>query len=183
MQGVKTDPVQLERFITAFAQLGIVGSACKVAGVSRPTIYWYREHDTEFAAAWELAKEEASDRIDQEIYRRGMTGVKKPVFGSTQLLDAQGQPVTDANGRRVMVTGKIADVTEYSDTLLIFLAKGVNPKKYREQVTVRHEDAIDTELVELEQQLRRRGLDPGSFSSALLEAAPSQEPTGETPSS
>jgi hypothetical protein len=53
-----------------------------------------------------------ADQLEQEARRRAHDGVRKPVY--------QG-------GKRV------GYIQEYSDTLLIFLLKGLRPEKYRER--------------------------------------------------
>lgn len=50
--------------------------------------------------------------MEAEAWRRGKTGVLKPVY--------QG-------GK------KVGSVREYSDTLLIFMLKGTRPEKYRDR--------------------------------------------------
>lgn len=93
--------------------------SCKAANVARSYAYETREQDPAFARLWDAAVEEAIDLLEKEAWRRAVTGVTKPVFGSL----GQGKG-----------TGEVGAIQEYSDTLLIFLMKGGRPQKYRERV-------------------------------------------------
>jgi hypothetical protein len=71
-----------------------------------------RAADEAFARAWEDALEQGTDSLEDEARRRALQGVEKPVF---------------REGRQV------GTVTEYSDTLLIFLLKARRPEKFRDR--------------------------------------------------
>jgi hypothetical protein len=76
---------------------------------------WFNEtcnSDEEFEATVNVVLNATNELIEQEIYRRAVAGVEKP-------LAYQGQ-----------LTG--ATITEYSDNLLMFLAKARMPAKYRD---------------------------------------------------
>ena len=74
-------------------------------------MYELRDQDEAFAKAWDEAIDEAMDVAEGEIYRRAVRGTVRRVFYKDQEIDR---------------------VREYSDTLLIFLAKAHRPEKYRE---------------------------------------------------
>ncbi len=99
------------RFLEAFADVGTVTRAAKVAGIERRTHYWWLKDDPDYAAAYQETQEQAADMIEAELVRRAVEGVEKPVH---------------YQGKRVDV------VREYSDILLIFLLKGLRPAKYRD---------------------------------------------------
>lgn len=82
-----------------------------MAKVSTPTAYAHRSDDPEFKARWDDAVEQAIQVLEQEAHRRAAIGVRRPVFQSGKL---------------------VGTVTEYSDTLLIFLLKANRPHKYRD---------------------------------------------------
>jgi len=103
------------RFLDEFAQHGNVSAAARVAGVGRSTVYQWQEHDEDFVAQYRLAELKARDAVDEEIHRRGVLGWNEPVY--------QG-------GK------KVGTIRKFSDTLLIFLAKGMMPEKYRERLDV-----------------------------------------------
>jgi hypothetical protein len=115
-------------FLTELAARGVIKDACAVAGVSRQAAYKARERSATFAAQWDQAIEEAADVMEREAFRRAVEGVEKPVFGS---LGAK------------MGAGVVGHIQEYSDTLLIFLLKGIRPEKYRERTDVRHSGKVD----------------------------------------
>lgn len=104
-------------FLEELARSGNVSAAANFAGLARNDFYDVRKEDPEFAAAWETAIEQAADALELEAHRRGHDGVDEPVFGRVE---------KDRDG-------EIGTIRKYSDTLLIFLLKGVKPDKYRER--------------------------------------------------
>lgn len=113
MTGRQTQQLK-KAFLVAFAEHGNVSQACRTVGLAaRSTVYRWQEHDDDFAAAYREAELVANDAINTEIRRRGLEGWLEPVY--------QG-------GLQVGV------IRKFSDTLLIFLAKGRMPEVYRERV-------------------------------------------------
>ena len=112
-------------FLSAFAKLGTVGRAAKLARIDRHThANWLKEEGEQgdlYRQAFADAMDEAGDIMEAEARRRAVDGVEKPVFGSL----GQGQG-----------SGEIGRVQEYSDTLLIFLLKGARPEKFRDRYGV-----------------------------------------------
>jgi hypothetical protein len=108
-------------FLTSYAVAGNITLACEAAGIGRRTYYDWTEHDQEFSAALGLAREEAADRLEDAARQRAVAGVVKetPIYHDGHLIDTVVE-------------------TKYSDTLLIFLLKGVRPEKYRERLDVQH---------------------------------------------
>jgi hypothetical protein len=106
-----------KRFLKALADTAIVRVACSSAGIERSYAYKSRAKDKEFAAAWDLALEDAADAMEAEALRRATRGVKreKPIFY-----------------KGVQIGSEI--VTEYSDGLLTLLMKAHRPHKFRERV-------------------------------------------------
>ena len=100
-----------EAFLAAYAQLGNITAAAKAAGIERKTHYlWLR--DRRYKRAAEEAEAQATERMEQEAWRRAVVGADKPVYW-----------------RGV----KVDTVKEYSDVLLIFLLKARRPERYRER--------------------------------------------------
>ncbi len=99
--------------VRALIVRGSVREACIAAGVARRTVYDWRKQDPEFAAAWDGSVEEATDRMEQEMWRRGIEGFDRPII------------------YRGEITGQY---TDYSDSLLQTLVRGNRPGKYRERV-------------------------------------------------
>ena len=48
--------------------------AAQAAGVSRQTVYRWRDEDPEFADQWYVAIENAVDRVENVIYQRALNG-------------------------------------------------------------------------------------------------------------
>jgi hypothetical protein len=89
--------------------------------MSRPSYYVWMEHDADFAASVQQCKVEAIDRLEAEARQRAVEGVRR-------------EKGVYYDGVRVATEVE----TVYSDTLLIFLLKGLAPEKYRERYDVRH---------------------------------------------
>lgn len=115
-------------FLDAFAQSANVTAACRKAGIDRATMYRWQEHDEAFSLRYKQAEAEANDVIRGAIFQRAIIGVDKP-------LHYQGRLVKDEHGQRLTVK-------EYSDTLLIFLAKSRMPE-FREKSSVDLHASID----------------------------------------
>ncbi len=141
-------------FLEAFARLGNISGAARETHILRKSHYDWMQ-DATYAARFREAEKVAGDALVQEARRRALQGVDRPVF--------QG-------GRHV------GSVTEYSDTLLMFLMKGAMPNVYRERYIAPDPDAaaLDHGLSERQRQLLMDELD-------ALEAAQEAE-TGESSS-
>ena len=84
------DRMSLERrrlFLRAFAHRGIVLEGCRAAGVSRDAVYHWRETSEWFSTLYDIAVEEAADRIEAAAIRRAVDGYDEPVI-------YQGMPTT-----------------------------------------------------------------------------------------
>lgn len=135
-------------FFEEFARSANVSAACALAGYSRTSVYEYRRNDPEFAQLWEKADQEATVNLEAEMYRRA-------TFGVTRY-----EPMLYKG--KVVVT---KEITEYSDTLAIFLAKARNPDKYRERIEM---------TVNWRQEARSMGLDPEQHLQTMIEHARAQ---------
>lgn len=117
-------------FLQHFRIHGNVTFGCREAGVPRPTIYWWQEHDDQFAAAFREAEIEATEHLESEARRRAVDGV----VSTKGIYSRQGQLIAEETE------------TKYSDTLLVFLLKARAPEKYRERVQLQHADAEGGQL-------------------------------------
>ena len=140
--------------------MGVIRRACTVAEVGRRTHYDWMDASPEYREAFEVAKEDAADSLEAEVYRRAVKGVRKPV------------------GWFKGVAG--GHVREFSDLLLMFQLKALRPKKYRDRVEVRGTLAsIDLNRLTDEQLAR---ISAGAHPFAVL-GTPTQPiaalPTGE----
>jgi hypothetical protein len=123
-KGARKPAVWERAFLSCLAKTGNVTKACKLAKIAdRSSVYNARKAFPDFAAAWDDAKEQAADALEAEAHRRGVNGVKRPVYQGGEL---------------------VGYTTEYSDTLLIFLMKGANPEKFRERYEVKHGGRVTT---------------------------------------
>lgn len=86
-----------DAFLVSLASDGNVSAAAEVAKVNRSTIYRQREDDKAFAEAWDKAKQQGLDTLEDVAVERARKG---------------------------------------SDTLLIFLLKAHDPKRFRENIDV-----------------------------------------------
>jgi hypothetical protein len=98
-------------FLAALEETGSVTEAAKAVGMGRSNVYQYKRNDQEFAAKWEQSLDVAADVLEDEARRRAFEGVEEPVFQKGE---------------------KVGTIRRYSDTLLMFLLKGIRPQKWRE---------------------------------------------------
>lgn len=117
-------------FLAAYALCGNITQAAQSAGVARQSHYEWIE-GKEYADAFAKAGEEATDRLEAEARRRAERGVMRKKFD-------KGVPVLDPE------TGAQYVEYEYSDTLMIFLLKGLRPDKYRDNIAIQHDGTLRT---------------------------------------
>lgn len=135
----KRRPKWIRAFLAHLALTGNVRASCLAAKIDRADCYKLRNSDQAFAAEWTEALDSAADLLEEEARRRAYAGVQKPVIYQGELMgmwvDATGQRVSEGTpgARQIPLT-----VTEYSDTLLIFLLKGERPAKYRDNIKHEH---------------------------------------------
>lgn len=110
-----------DRFIEAFRICGNVTKSCEISNVSRGVIYggegWVSQDETNagrelFSERFEKARNESIEYIEAELYRRAVEGIEKPVYQGGKL---------------------VGHIQEYSDQLMMFLLRGLNPAKWREK--------------------------------------------------
>jgi hypothetical protein len=137
-------------FLEALSGGATITHAARLAGVARSAVYALRDEDESFAVAWDEAYAEGSDTIEQEAIRRAVQGI-------------EGRPVT----YRGQV---VAEMTEYSDTLLLALLKARKPESYRERMDVKHSGQIATPTAAELAANRAAGLDD-ALEAALANVA------------
>jgi hypothetical protein len=111
-------------FLEAYGRLGTITAAATEVGISRSRHgEWINDpvRHPDYEAAFEEADEIACDNIVDEIRRRGVDGVEKPIFGRAAGKNA---------GTKI-----VGHVQEYSDRLLELLAKAKMPHLFRERVS------------------------------------------------
>lgn len=104
-------------FLKWLQKKGNVTAACDKAKIARSWAYEVRDVDPEFAAEWDTALVEATERLEMEARRRAEDGVLEPVY-------YQGE--------------RVGGIRKYSDTLMIFLLKAHAPEKYRDNSRIEH---------------------------------------------
>lgn len=120
----KWTPKKEQQFIHALADQGTVSLACETCKIARQTAYDHREANPAFRAAWDEALQVYIEKLEAEADRRAIQGVERLKF-------YQGEPVTDEHGETYKER-------EYSDTLLMFRLKALDPEKYRERSETKH---------------------------------------------
>jgi hypothetical protein len=98
-------------FLAAFRRTYTVQAAAEAVGVSRRTVYDWRDHDSDFAAEFAEASEDVNDTIREEVWRRAMKGW----IETTKVVRSDGRTVT-------------TKVRRYDDRLLVLLAKSRLPE-------------------------------------------------------
>jgi hypothetical protein len=109
-------------FLAAYAQCGNVSQSADAADIDRHTHYEWLASDAGYATAFAQAQERATEALERVARERATIGTVRKKF--TQ----RGEPILDPE------TGKQYVEHEVSDTLLIFLLKGLRPDKYRENL-------------------------------------------------
>ncbi len=97
------------RFLDHLRRCANVSAAARTAGMSRSSAYALRRADKVFAARWDEALEEACDALEEELRRRAMEGVERPVFHG-------GRPC--------------GVIRNYSDQLGMFLLRAHRPERF-----------------------------------------------------
>jgi len=137
--GTEQTALKKGRYLEAMALAGTLTAGCQAAQVSHNTVFKWRELDDQFVLAEQQARNRFADNLEQEAVRRAWRGVDKPVYQGGEL---------------------VGTVTEYSDTLLIFMLKAVRPEKFRERVDVRQtvtSDVVD-QLTDQQREAVRKAL-------------------------
>jgi transposase-like protein len=131
----RTTATKKRLFLEAFAQAGTITQAAKSVGINRDCHYSWLSNDPEYGLAFDDAQEQAIERLEAEMLRRGVEGVEEPVFhGGVE----------------------VGTIRRYSDTLLIFALKGLRPERYRERISIVTEESVDAEIRRLTAELERR---------------------------
>lgn len=114
-----------DTFLEEFAKNANISLSCKIANITRTTVYEWQEHDSTFSLRFKIAEQEANDVIRAEIHRRGIEGYSKPVVSMGKVVyGPDGQPLTE---------------NVYSDALLSLLAKARMPEyrdKQQQQINI-----------------------------------------------
>ena len=109
---MKVTPQVKDAVVEYLSQTGNLEASAAAAGVHPRTVYNHIYKDEEFKERIEQARAKACHAIESEIARRGLHGINKPVF-------YQGE--------------KVAEQKEYSDKLLLAMARANMGARYSER--------------------------------------------------
>lgn len=104
-------PEKRDIFLNTLSDTGNVTTAAAKAGIPRRILYFWRDTDAEFTAEWDAAAAIGTKALEDEATRRASAGYVEPVFYKGV---------------------QVAEVTKYSDTLLMFMLKARDPAKFRD---------------------------------------------------
>jgi hypothetical protein len=107
---------RLQQFLEHLAETGNVSRSYKLVGTSAARVYTLRNNDPAFRQAWDEAESIAADRLEEEAWRRAVTGFDEPVVSA-------GKLARDEDGNAIMVR-------RYSDMLLLALLRAHRPAKF-----------------------------------------------------
>jgi hypothetical protein len=125
------------RFFGAIATGQTVSAAALVSGYSRRAVYDWRAAAEAFRERWDEAVAMAIERMEAEADRRAVKGTLEPVFYKGT---------------------ECGHVRRYSDTLLIFRLKALDPKKYRERASFEHTGKNGEPLIPEPQEISKVAL-------------------------
>ena len=121
----KKSTMRLKKILAALSAGATLSKAASVGGISSTTLRNWRKADGAFEQDCLDALEAGTDALEDEAFRRAAIGTKKPVGFH------QGQH-----------TGVF--VTEYSDSLLVFMLKARRPDKFKDNTKSEPAKTIDT---------------------------------------
>ena len=79
-------PRQVASFFRLLAASGSVSLAAERSGIGRTALYDRRARDPAFAARWDKAMDLGVARVRDEVFRRAVHGVKRPVFHKGEIV-------------------------------------------------------------------------------------------------
>lgn len=130
-------PKRQAEFLSLITVGWAVLHAATRVGIIKQTAYELRNRDPAFAEAWAAAKEDGQHRLEEEANRRAMGWIEVH---------------TDKSGEEY-------ESYKCSDTLMIFLLKSMDPRKYRDQLDVtlneKRHIILDLMLVEKDENTGR----------------------------
>ncbi|WP_165312996.1 hypothetical protein [Vibrio ziniensis] len=146
-----------KRFFESLEKGATIGEAAKIAGYSRRSIYDYSAEDPTFSQQLDDARMDLVEKLEREADRRAIEGV----------VDYKSLKVTQ-DGKTI---SKIVPIRRYSDSLLQFRLRRLDPKNYRENYKEDDlpDDFDDLELEDITQDL-------GGMLKAFLNVEISHEP-------
>ncbi|MCK8514882.1 hypothetical protein M0534_00860 [Methylonatrum kenyense] len=108
----KLTPEKQAKILDLLEQTGNLSASAAACGVTGRAVYALMAREPDFRKQVDDAREKACLKIEQEMIRRGLTGIEKGIY-------YQGE--------------RVATEREYSDKLLLALAKSNMPHRYAER--------------------------------------------------
>ena len=139
-------PRAVAEFFRLFAASGSVAFAADRTSLSRTVLYRRKRSDPAFAKRWAEAQELGVSKVRDEVFRRAVVGVKRPVFYGG---------------------AKIGKVRHYDNRLLWSLLKSHEPETYGP----RRPQPIGGAPVDLARRLDEADARVAKYEAGLLEAA------------
>ena len=139
-------------FLKALAEKGVVRYACECSGIDRRNAYHQREVDPTFAAEWDRAYDESTERLEQEAIRR-----------------ATGYDVVEYDKNGVEHT-----TTQHSDRLLEFMLASRDDKYRVRRVEMTGKDGGAIHVVDDAESVRGKLVGSAALSSTAIERARSE---------
>jgi len=68
------------RFLREFAKTCCVAAAARAAGISRRTVYRWRDSEPDFRRRWDTAAARGAERLREEAMERALVGREQPVW-------------------------------------------------------------------------------------------------------
>jgi hypothetical protein len=123
------------KVLEEFVRCGAVGVAFQRFNISPSVHGRWMAVDDRYRELFKEARELLSDQMEAEAYRRAMKGIPVPVVSRGEI---------------------VGETTQYSDSLLMFLMRAARPEKYRDNVHIVTESAVDDEITRLRLENERR---------------------------
>jgi len=127
---IKFTEKKKREFLKLLSETGNISLCAKLCNISHTTLYLQKNQNPDFNKSWEESIQFSSDQLESEARRRAYKGFLEPIW-------YEGQ--------------KVGIKRKFSDTLLIFLLKGLKPNKFRErtQTELIGKDGEDLNLLSL----------------------------------
>src|SRR4051794_3702196 len=78
-------PLQ-RRFLQAFAKSGNITLSCLAAGVSRSAHYMWFSHDSQYRVAFEKARQQAGEMLDELVHDLATGAYMRPIVSSGKVV-------------------------------------------------------------------------------------------------
>jgi hypothetical protein len=156
----KVTHVKKSALLGAFLEIGALNKACAMVGLDHSHHYYWMRTDPDYADAFTEAKVMVATTLEEEAIRRAREGVTRAVYHQGEVVGEQ---------------------QHYSDTLMIFLLKGMMPDKYGNAHVDRQDkqsisDLLKAVLLEMSARQQVKDVTPEADWAPLAAAEPPPPP-------